>query len=250
MQAIQGSAEAAATVLERGGDRAIVARNLARIPNLCKSTGTRLGTLVEWLRPDAHMKGPARDCIEQCVELAGEDMALRGIEVAVDTGTGTDTDIDTSAMRELVVTALLVLADAGDQPMDITVALRTNGEHIDVSLQARMASRVASLPRGIPAPGNCLGMTSSTWQRFAVFTACANRAPRCFDFQPPGITLCSAVRVLVDQPCSPLVAGFCSGKSIATFGPAPCRWAAISFSWASLRIRAKVFLMSVRMLGT
>ena len=147
MQAIQGSAEAAATVLERGGDRAIVARNLARIPNLCKSTGTRLGTLVEWLRPDAHMKGPARDCIEQCVELAGEDMALRGIEVAVDTGTGTDTDIDSSAMRELVVTALLVLAEVGDQPVDVTVALRTNGEHIDVSLQARMASRVASLPR-------------------------------------------------------------------------------------------------------
>ena len=104
LQAIQGSAEVAATVLDRGGDRAIVARNLARIPNLCKSTGTRLGTLVEWLRPDVPVKGPARDCIKQCIELAGEDLALRGIEVAVDTGAGPDTDIDWSAMRELVVT--------------------------------------------------------------------------------------------------------------------------------------------------
>ena len=140
----------AATVLDRGGDRATVARNLARIPNLCKSTGTRLGTLVEWLRPDVPMKRPARDCINQCVELAGEDLALRGIEVAVDTGAGPDTDIDWSAMRELVVTTLLVLADVGGQPVDITVALRASGEYIDVSLHSRIASRIASLTPNRP----------------------------------------------------------------------------------------------------
>jgi C4-dicarboxylate-specific signal transduction histidine kinase len=49
LQAIQASAEVSATMLDRGGDRATVARNLARIPNLCKSTGTRLGMFVEWL---------------------------------------------------------------------------------------------------------------------------------------------------------------------------------------------------------
>jgi len=146
LQAIQGSAEVAATLLDRGGDRATVARNLARIPNLCKSTGTRLGMLVEWLRPNVSEKGSARDCIKQCVELAGEDLALRGIEVAVDTEAGPDTDIDCSAMRELVVTTLLVLADVGGQPVDITVALRAGGQYVDVSLRARIASRIASLP--------------------------------------------------------------------------------------------------------
>ena len=94
LQAIQASAEVAATMLDRGGDRATVARNLARIPNLCKSAGTRLGMLVEWLRPDVAVKGSARDCIKQCVELVGEDLALRGIEVAVDSGAGADTDVD------------------------------------------------------------------------------------------------------------------------------------------------------------
>jgi len=146
LQAIQGSAEVAARILDRGGDPAIVDRNLARIPALCNSTGTKLGTLVEWLRPDVHLAGPARDCIKQCVDLAGEDWGLRGIEVTVDMGTGEDTDIDWTTMRELVVTALLILADAGDQPVDISVALRTGEGYSEVSLQARNASRVASVP--------------------------------------------------------------------------------------------------------
>ena len=146
LQAIQGSAEVAATILDRGGDRAVVDRNLARIPPLCKSTGKKLGTLVEWLRPDAHLPGPARDCIRQCVDLVSEDWALRGIEVTIEPGTGSDADIDWTAMRELVVTALLILADLSDQPVDICVALRTGEEYSDVSLQARIASRVASRP--------------------------------------------------------------------------------------------------------
>jgi hypothetical protein len=150
LQAIQGSAEVAATMLDRGGDRATVARNLARIPNLCKSTGTRLGMLVEWLRPHVAVKGSARDCIKQCVELVGEDLALRGIEIAVDSGAGADTDVDSSAMRELVVTTLLVLADVGGQPVDIAVALRAGGQCTDVSLHARIAPRTASLPPNRP----------------------------------------------------------------------------------------------------
>jgi hypothetical protein len=146
LQAIQGSAEVAATMLDRGGDRAVVGKNLARIPRLCKSTGKKLGTLVEWLRPAVPLAGPARDCIKQCVDLVSDDWALRGIEVTVDTGTGADADIDWTAMRELVVTALLILADFSDQPVDISVALRAGEGYTDVSLQARIASRVASLP--------------------------------------------------------------------------------------------------------
>lgn len=144
LQAIQLSAEFAARALQTGADLAEVQASVERLPLNC-ADAVRTGlSLVEWFRPEEGSIVSVREGVDLCLKLAGEDWFLRGIQATADLPQG-DIKVPSAALKELVVTALLILTDLNEGPADFHVSVRVTGELVDVALQARPAQRSASV---------------------------------------------------------------------------------------------------------
>ena len=147
LQALQLSAEFASRALRAGAELAEVCEHVDRMPQQCSAAINIGRAVIEWMRPEPGTTAVGEG-IAQCLKLAGEDWFLRGIVATADVPDG-DARISTGALRELVVTALMVLTDRCDRPADFHVAARRVGDCVDVVLEARAATRAASFTPAI-----------------------------------------------------------------------------------------------------
>lgn len=144
LQAIQLSAEFAARALQTGTDPADLQASVERLPLGCAEAARTGRSLVEWFRPEDGTLVTVKDGIDLCLKLAGEDWFLRGIQASTDVPQG-DVKVPDAALRELVVTALLILTDMHEGAADVHIAARVNGDLVDVALHAHPAQRAASI---------------------------------------------------------------------------------------------------------
>jgi hypothetical protein len=145
LQAIQLSAEFASRMLRPDVDLGEVRASLGRIPHQCSDAVKAGRLLIEWLMPEEGTTASVGESVRQCLKLAGEDWFLRGIEATTDLAAA-DVQVSKGALRELIVTALLVLTDMHDQPADVHVRVQTVGDHVEIVVQAHAANRTASIP--------------------------------------------------------------------------------------------------------
>jgi hypothetical protein len=145
LQAIQLSAEFACRMLRSDADLDEVRASLERIPHQCSDAVKAGRLLIEWLMPEEGTTASVSESVRQCLKLVGEDWFLRGIEATTDLPAA-DVQGPKTALRELIVTALLVLTDMHDQPVDVQVRVRTVGDHIGIIVQAHAANRTSSIP--------------------------------------------------------------------------------------------------------
>ena len=145
LQAIQFLAELAARQLHASADIAKVEDGLAQIIAQIRGTVGSSRSIVEWLRPEAGATIALGEGIAQCLKLAGDDWALRGVEARTNLQ-ATGALVDKAALRELFVTSLLALTDACPGSLDIEVRSAAGGDEIELELNARPADRRASMP--------------------------------------------------------------------------------------------------------
>src|SRR5512138_104056 len=112
---------------------------------LTRSSIAACATLIEWLRPDDRATTTLEDAVPQCLQIAGDDWSLRGIQTASDVRTG-HARVGKAALRELVVTALLVSTDAQPGALDVSVEAERMGAEVVVRIRARPGKRAAPLP--------------------------------------------------------------------------------------------------------
>lgn len=145
LQGIELSSEFAARALHAGVDLQAARDSVARISRQCRDAAKTGRSLVEWLSPDDGVATLAGTGVGNCLKLVGEDWPLRAIEATIDLPEG-DAHVSKAALNELVVTAILVLTDMHDQPVDLHVTVRPIKDHVDIVLGARPVDRVASMP--------------------------------------------------------------------------------------------------------
>jgi hypothetical protein len=145
LQSLQFSAELAARLLDGGGDAAKLDAAVRQMVPLTRSSIAACATLIEWLRPDDRATTTLEDAVPQCLKIAGDDWSLRGIETASDVRTG-QAEVGKAALRELVVTALLVLTDAQPRALDISVEAERAGPEVVVHVRAKPGQRPSPLP--------------------------------------------------------------------------------------------------------
>lgn len=145
LQSLQFSAELATRLLDAGADTAKLDAAVRQMVPLTRSAIAACSTLIEWLRPDDRTATTLADAVPQCLRIAGDDWSLRGIETESDVRTG-DARVGAAALRELVVTSLLVLTDAQPGALDVSVAAERAGSEILVHVRAKPGRRVAPLP--------------------------------------------------------------------------------------------------------
>jgi hypothetical protein len=148
LQGLQLSAEFASRALRAGADLAEVRDHVDRMPQQCSAAIKTGRAVIEWMQPGQGTTAVGEG-IAQCLKLAGEDWFLRGVVATMDVP-DRDIHVATGALRELVVTALLVLTDRFDRPADFRVAARRVEDHVDVVLEARAAARAASFTPANP----------------------------------------------------------------------------------------------------
>jgi hypothetical protein len=145
LQAIQLSAELASRMLRSGADVAKVRHHVDHMPGQCAAAVKTSRSVIAWLRPEENATVALRSGLNQCVKVASDDWFLRGIEVRVDV-LEPDVLVASEALQELVVAALLVLADMFDQPADLRIVATVAERHVDVMLQGDASTRTASFP--------------------------------------------------------------------------------------------------------
>ncbi len=145
LQAIQLSAEFAVRMLRAGSNLAEVRDNVSHIPEQCTAVVKTGRSVIEWLAPEEGTTASLSEGVNQCLKLAGEDWFLQNIEATTNLPQ-LDVQVPKAALQELMVTALLVLTDMYDQPIDLDIAARLVEDHVDVALRACVAKRVASIP--------------------------------------------------------------------------------------------------------
>ncbi len=146
LQAIALSSELAARMLRAHADLAEVRDNIDHIPQQCTAAGKAARAVIELLGSEEGNTVPVGDGVRQCLKLAGEDWFLRGIEATTQLP-DMDIQLPKRAFQELLVTALLVLTDMYDRPIDLQVIVRLVGGRVDVVVQAQESERTATLPR-------------------------------------------------------------------------------------------------------
>ena len=129
LQSLQFSAELAVRLIDAGAEDAKIDGAVRQMEPLTRSAIAACSTLIEWLRPDDRATTTLGDAVPQCLRIAGDDWSLRGIETASDVRTG-DARVAKAALRELVVTALLVLTDAQPGALDVSVEAERAGSEI------------------------------------------------------------------------------------------------------------------------
>ena len=145
LQALQFSAELAARLLDGSADPAKVAEHVKHLPEQSRAALASCRSMIEWLRPDDRATTTVEDAVRECLRVAGDDWKLRGIEASTDMRTG-DARVARSALRDLLVTALLALSDSHPGPLDIAIAARPAGDDVEISLRGTRADRKSPFP--------------------------------------------------------------------------------------------------------
>jgi len=145
LQSLQFSAELAVRLIDAGAEDAKIDGAVRQMEPLTRSAIAACSTLIEWLRPDDRATTTLGEAVPQCLRIAGDDWSLRGIETASDVRTG-DVRVAKAALRELVVTALLVLTDAQPGALDVSVEAERAGSEIVLRLRAKPGQRASPLP--------------------------------------------------------------------------------------------------------
>ena len=145
LQSLQFSAELAVRLIDAGAEAAKVDGAVRQLAPLTRSAVAASSTLIEWLRPDDRATTTLVDAVPQCLQIAGDDWSLRAIETSSDVRTG-DARVARDALRELVVTALLVLTDAQSGALDVSVEAERAGPEVVVRLRASAGKRASPLP--------------------------------------------------------------------------------------------------------
>lgn len=145
LQTIQFSAELAARLLDGGGGGPKLAECVKQMPEQTRAAVSTCRSMIEWLRPEDRATATVDEAVQQCLQVAGDDWSLRGIQASTDIRTG-GTRVSRSILRELLVTSLLALTDTNPGPIDIAVAAEPAGDELVVSLRAMRADRTSPFP--------------------------------------------------------------------------------------------------------
>jgi hypothetical protein len=146
LQAIQFLAELAARQLRAAADVARLEDGLTQIIAQTRSTVLACRSIVEWLRPEAGATIALGEGVAQCLKLAGDDWALRGVEARTSLQEA-DAPVDRAALRELFTTSLLALTDTQPGSLDIEVRSAADGNDVALDVGVCAADRRSSMPR-------------------------------------------------------------------------------------------------------
>jgi hypothetical protein len=145
LQAIQFLAELAARQLRVSADVAKVEESLTQIIAHTRSNVVSCRSIVDWLRPEGGATIALGEGVAQCLKLAGDDWALRGVEASTSL-LATEALVDKAALRELLIASLLALTDTHPGSLDIDVRSAVDGNDVELDVEARVADRRASMP--------------------------------------------------------------------------------------------------------
>ena len=145
LQAIQFSAELAARLLQRGEDLPRAREKVSQIPDQCTVAAETCRSMIGWLRPEEDRTTTVTDGIRQCVKIAGDDWAMRGIEATTHVPVA-DVRVAKAALQELVITSLLVLTDMQPAAIDIDIDTENLEDKVEIRLRARPSDRDSSFP--------------------------------------------------------------------------------------------------------
>ena len=145
LQAVRWATEAAARGLQTGSDPAKAHENISSALRESVAAIKSSDSMLQWLRPTAERSINARDGIAACVKVASEDWFLRGIEVRVDP-MDQDFHVSQRCLQEMIVAALLALADVRQQNVDIHVRVQVIGDVLEVAVTAHAAERQSAFP--------------------------------------------------------------------------------------------------------
>lgn len=146
LQAIQFLAELAARQLRAPADIAKIEDGLTQIITQTRSTVVTCRSIVEWLRPETGTTVALGEGVAQCLKLAGDDWALRGIKARTSLQEA-DAPVDRAALRELLTTSLLALTDTQPGSLDIEVRSAADGNDVALDVGVCAAERPSSMPR-------------------------------------------------------------------------------------------------------
>jgi hypothetical protein len=145
LQAIQLLAELAARQLG-ASDIAKVEDSLTQIIAHTRSNVASCRSIVEWLRPETGATIALGEGVAQCLKLAGDDWALRGVGASTSL-LATEALVDKTVLRELFTASLLAVTDTLPGSLDIEVRSAVDGNDVELDVDARSADHRASMPR-------------------------------------------------------------------------------------------------------
>ncbi|HEX4522174.1 MAG TPA: hypothetical protein VH704_01510 [Casimicrobiaceae bacterium] len=145
LQTIQFSAELAARMIDSGAGGPKLDECIKMLPDQTRAAVNSCRAMIEWLRPDDKAATTVDETLRQCLKVAGDDWSLRGIEASTDIRSG-GVLVSKPALREMVVTSLLALADTHPGPIDIAIAAEAKGAEVVISLSAKQAGRKTQFP--------------------------------------------------------------------------------------------------------
>lgn len=145
LQSIQLAADLATRLLRPGADIAKARDNVVQIPAQCAIAVNTCRAVIAWMRPEEDATIAIGDGLARSIKVATDDWFLRGLELRSDVEDAS-ARVRPDALQELVVTALLVLADRFAQPADLQVSARASERYVDVTLNGKTAARAASFP--------------------------------------------------------------------------------------------------------
>ena len=145
LQTIQFSAELAARMIDTGAGGPKFDECIRQLPDQTRAAVNSCRAMIEWLRPDDKATATVDETLRQCLKVAGDDWPLRGIEASSNLRSG-DALVSKPALRELLVTSLLALADVHGAPIDIAISAESIGDEVVVSLSAKQVDRKTPFP--------------------------------------------------------------------------------------------------------
>ena len=144
LQAIESLADLAGRQLRLDTDSDQMLGGLSRIMAHARNASASCRSMAEWLRPEPGSTIPLGQGIAQCLEVAGDDWPLRGIEATTRLG-DEEVLVDRTALRELFTAILVTLIDMHPGALDIRVQSVTEGEYINVEIHAVAGDRRSSI---------------------------------------------------------------------------------------------------------
>ncbi|HEX3631828.1 MAG TPA: hypothetical protein VHZ01_04920 [Casimicrobiaceae bacterium] len=145
LQTIQFSAELAARMIDNGTGGPKLDECIKMLPDQTRAAVNSCRAMIEWLRPDEKAVTTVEETLRQCLKVAGDDWALRGIEASTDVRSG-GVLVSKPLLREMLVTSLLTLADTHPGPIDIAIVAEADGAEVVVSLSATQVERKTQFP--------------------------------------------------------------------------------------------------------
>jgi hypothetical protein len=140
VQAIQFGTELAQRLLKKGADSERIDKSMNAMHGGCAEILNSGRAMISWLEPDQGGTTSVNEGLRQCIRVTNQIWLCRETEIALNLPTP-EVSVSQTAFQEMVVIALLVLADTRSGAFDLVITGAMQAPHFQLALHAQTVER-------------------------------------------------------------------------------------------------------------